>query len=152
PLRADLTDPQPAVLRAGAEREQRERDCDESRHGDSWAGCAQDTRPLESVGAEARGFRSERERGRLVGVNRLRAREQIVLALAVVRIGHAAVDRADLGALLLGVEADALGAQTRVDDERLFALADGLVRALRLADAAVDAFLGDHGRHGRIPR
>src|SRR5262245_23938163 len=105
--------------------------------------------------AEARRFGPELERSRLVGMDRLRAGEELVLGLAVVRVGHAAVDRADLGALLLGVEADALGAQAWVDDEGLLALADGLVRALRLAHAAVDAFLGDHGRHGgllRIPR
>src|SRR5262245_39628735 len=73
--------------------------------------------------AEARGLGPELERGRLVGVDRLRAGEELVLGLGVVRVGHAAVDRADLGALLLGVEADALGAQARVDDEGLFALA-----------------------------
>ena len=41
----------------------------------------------------------------------LRALEQQRLVLGVVRIGHAAVDRADLGALLRLVEADALGAE-----------------------------------------
>jgi len=53
---------------------------------------------------------------------------------------------------LRGVEVtDALGAATRVDDIDLHALGDGLIRALRLADVAIDAFVGDHQRHGKTP-
>ena len=43
--------------------------------------------------------------------------------------------------------ADALRAELRVDHEGLFALADRVVRALGLADAAVDALFGDHRGH-----
>src|SRR4029077_12410717 len=79
-------------------------------------------------------------------------------------VRHAAVDRADLGARLLVVEADALGAllgddvEDVVGDGRVHrrpvgpqpldaALVDGGIRAFRLAGAAVDAFAGDHCRH-----
>ena len=72
--------------------------------------------------------------------------------LDVVGIRHAAVDRADRGALLGLVEAHTLGAELRVDHEGLLALADRLVRALRLADAAVDALLGDHRGHASFSR
>src|SRR4051812_20397221 len=63
------------------------------------------------------------------------------LRLRDVRIGNAAVDGTDGRAGFLLVEADAFGAEDRVDDEDVLALADGAVRALRLASAAVDAFL-----------
>src|SRR5207244_11012276 len=100
---------------------------------------------------------------RLVGMERAGAHEQRRLALRPLGVGHAAVDRANLGARLLVVEADALSAllgddvEDVVGDPRMHrpvgrlpldpALVDGGVRALRLAGAAVDAFAGDHRRH-----
>src|SRR3954468_13741555 len=81
----------------------------------------------------------------------LRAREQVRFRLRIAGVGDAAVDRAHRGAGLLVVEADALGAERRVDDEDVLALADRLVRALGLAGPAIDAFLGDDGRHFRSP-
>src|SRR5436305_384992 len=77
----------------------------------------------------------------------LGAREQIAFGFEVVRIRDAAVHRADGGAGFLVVEADALGAELRVDDEDVLALADGLVGTLRLTSPAVDAFFGDDGCH-----
>ena len=56
--------------------------------------------------------------------------------------------RADLHALRLVEVADALGALARVDLVDLGAHRDRLVRALGLADIAVDALVGDHQRHG----
>jgi hypothetical protein len=56
------------------------------------------------------------------------------------------------GDTLRGVEVtDALGTAIWVDDIDLHALGDGLIRALRLADVAIDAFVGDHQRHGKTP-
>ena len=69
----------------------------------------------------------------------LRAGEQHRLVFAVVRIGHADLLGAHRVARLDVVEADALGAQRRVDREGVLALADGLVGALGRARAAVDA-------------
>jgi hypothetical protein len=43
--------------------------------------------------------------------------------------------------------ADAFGALPGVDDVDLRTLRDGVIRALRLADVAVDAFVGDHQGH-----
>src|SRR5256712_11572808 len=93
------------------------------------------------------------------------ALEEQPLALRPLGVGHAAVDRADLGARLLIVEADALGAllgddvEDVVGDRRMHravgrlplhpALVDGCVRALGLAGAAVDALAGDDRRHRR---
>src|SRR5205085_7774871 len=95
---------------------------------------------------QVRGKLRER-REPLVGMDLLRAREEGLFALGNVRIGDAAVHRADRRAGFLVVEADALGAEHGIDDEDVLALADGLVGALRLASAAVDALLGDHRRH-----
>src|SRR5438128_3554321 len=77
----------------------------------------------------------------------LRALEQDVLRLEIVRIRNAAIHRAHRRARLFVMEADALGAERGVDDEDVLPLADGLVGALRLARPAVDAFFGDHGCH-----
>src|SRR5207253_4503239 len=93
------------------------------------------------------------------------ALEEQRLALRPLGVGHTAVDRADLGARLLIVEADALGAllgddvEDVVGDRRMHravgrlpldpALVDGGVRALGLAGAAVDALARDHRRHWR---
>src|SRR5256712_5354450 len=91
------------------------------------------------------------------------ALEEQALALRPLGAGHAAVDRADLGARLLVVEANALGAllgddvEDVVGDRRMHravgrlpldpALVDGGIRALGLAGAAVDALAGDDRRH-----
>ena len=53
------------------------------------------------------------------------------------------IDRADLNALRLVEVADALGALVRVDDVNFLALGDGLVRALRFTNVAVDALVGN---------
>src|SRR4051794_35790986 len=64
-----------------------------------------------------------------LGVELLRPVVEDRLGLRDVRIGNAAVDRTDGRAGFLLVEADALGAEDRVDDEDVLALADGAVRA-----------------------
>jgi hypothetical protein len=61
----------------------------------------------------------------------------------MVRILEDAINRADLDALGGLVVADALGAKVRVNLVYLVALTDGTVRALRLANVAVYAFVGD---------
>src|SRR5262245_40880349 len=88
---------------------------------------------------------------------------QLFLGLGVIRVGDAAVDRADCRALFLVEEAHALGAFLGDDvidvlRKRWLAIAavlplgaalvDRRVRALGLARAAVDALLGDHRGHG----
>ena len=83
----------------------------------------------------------------MIGVDGLRAFKEDVFGLEVARIGDAAVDGADRGARLFVVEPDALGAQVGIDDVDVLALADGFVRALRLARAAVDALFRDRGAH-----
>src|SRR5436305_2262924 len=104
------------------------------------------------------GARAEaRQLRRKLGQSReLRLRVQLLrtivedrLRLRDVGIRDAAVDGAHGCAGFLLVKADALGAEHRIDDEDVLALADGAIRALRLAGAAVDAFLGDHRRHVR---
>src|SRR5664279_3695065 len=66
------------------------------------------------------------------------------------RLGHdAALDRADLDALRRVERAHALGAATRLDDERGITRADRRVRAIGLARAAVDA--GVLNLHGHEP-
>ncbi len=64
------------------------------------------------------------------------------LRLAMVRIGKTAINGAGDRALFFVVQPDTFAAALRVDRVRLPALADRLVRALRLADSAVDAPLG----------
>src|SRR5262245_6954946 len=93
--------------------------------------------------------------------------DQLLLALRIVRVGHAAVDGAHGGALLLIEEADAFRALAGDDEIHILrergvrlplvivlraAFVDGGVRALRLAGPAVDACLGDHRRHASTPR
>src|SRR5260370_12857216 len=94
-------------------------------------------------------MRRQRHQGRkrLLGVELLGGLEQDLFRFRDVRIGDAAVDRTDGRAGFLVVETDALGAEQRIDDEDVLALRDGLVGALRLAGAAVDALFGDHRRH-----
>src|SRR6185437_840270 len=84
---------------------------------------------------------------RLVGVERLGARDERLLGLLVVRIREAALDGADRLAGLVIVKSHALGAELRIDDVDVVALADRLVRALGLASPAVDAFFGDVSGH-----
>src|SRR5262245_6211599 len=89
--------------------------------------------------------------------------KELLLALRIVGIRHAAVDRADRRALLLVEKPDALrallgdnvidvllegGMALPVVLPRGPALVDRRVRALGLAGAAVDALCGDHRRHG----
>src|SRR5712692_1800051 len=97
--------------------------------------------PLCRRAAEPRQVRGERRERRetLVRMDFLRPRQKHFFALGDVRIGDAAIDRADGRAGFFVVEADALGAERGIDDEDVLALADGLVGTLRLAGAAVDA-------------
>ena len=71
--------------------------------------------------------------------------------LDVVGIDRNAVDRADLDALRRVEMADALGAFRGIDHVDLRPLRDRVVRALGLADVAVDAFVGDHQGHRADP-
>jgi microcompartment protein CcmK/EutM len=75
---------------------------------------------------------------------------QRVLVLGTLGILVDAVDRANRHALRLAVMADAFGAQFRIDHVKLFALGNGAVRAFRLADVAVDAFVADFKGHGGL--
>src|SRR5690242_5929071 len=72
-----------------------------------------------------------------------RALEEKRLFFAMIRIRQAALDGAHGLTRLVIVEADALGAELRVDDVNLVPFADGFVGTLRLARAAVDAIRGD---------
>jgi len=54
-----------------------------------------------------------------------------------------AVDWANLLALWLVVMADAFGTEGRIDHIDLLTLRDGVIRALRLANITVDAFIGN---------
>src|SRR5690606_42125424 len=67
--------------------------------------------------------------------------------LAPLRILRNAAHRAYLRALRLVEVADAFRALARVDLIDLLAHRDGVVRALRLADAAVDTLVGVDQRH-----
>ena len=64
------------------------------------------------------------------------------------RINRNAGHRADLHTLRLVKMTDALGALVRVDLVDLGPQKDGLVRALGLANIAVDALVGDDQGHG----
>src|ERR1700757_1844405 len=86
----------------------------------------------------------------LLSHQRFVSQPKLRLRLDVVRIDRDAVDRADLHALRLIEVADALGALAGIYHVDLQALRDRAVRALRLADVAVDAFVGDHQGHGRL--
>src|SRR5690606_31728393 len=72
---------------------------------------------------------------------------QFVLALDIVGVERDAVHRADLLALGFVVVADAFGAEVGVDDVDFLALGNGAVRALGLANVAVDAVIGDYQGH-----
>jgi len=73
---------------------------------------------------------------------------QLVLGFLARGVQRDTVDRAHLLALRLVEMTDALGAFVGVDLIDLFALVDGAVGALRFADVAVDAFVGNHQSHG----
>src|SRR5579864_6380093 len=75
----------------------------------------------------------------VLGVEANRALEEHQLVFAVVRVRQAALHRTDGLTCLVIVEADTFRAELRVDDVDLVALTDGLVRALGLAGAAIDA-------------
>ena len=73
--------------------------------------------------------------------------EEELLFLPMIRVRKAALDRADGLTRFVIIEPDAFGAELGVDDVDLVTLADGLVRALGLASAAVDAVGGNVRRH-----
>jgi hypothetical protein len=73
--------------------------------------------------------------------------EQLLSRLDERRVDWNAADGADLHALRLVEVADALGALQRIDLVDQLAHRDGVVRALGLADVAVDALVGDPQRH-----
>src|SRR5690606_22280075 len=75
-------------------------------------------------------------------------RHQLVVGFNVRRIQRNAVHGTDLLALGFVVVADTLGALVGINDIDLGARGNGLVRALRLADIAIDAVVGNHQRHG----
>src|SRR5262249_53066222 len=89
---------------------------------------------------------------RVVGVELQRASDEDLLALYDLRVREAAFDGAYSLAGFVVIEADAFGAEIRVDHVDFVALADGLVRALGLARATVDAIFGDVSRHGLVLR
>src|SRR6185312_379207 len=70
--------------------------------------------------------------------------------LDVIRVDDDAFHRANDHALRLVVVAHALRAQRRVDHVELLAQRDGLVRARRFADVAIDAGIEDFQGHGSI--
>src|SRR6185503_17744802 len=74
-------------------------------------------------------------------------RPERLLRLDVGGVERDARDRAHLHALRLVEVADALGAAARLDDVDRLAGRDRAVRALRLADVAVDALVGDDQSH-----
>ena len=126
----------------------------EIREGASASGRDLPVIAVRALLAEAREVRRQRgELGELlVRVQLLGAAEEVLFGFDVVRIGDAALDRAHRLARLVVVEADALGAQVRIDHVDVVALGDRLVGALRLAGAAVDALLGNHRGHLRSSR
>src|SRR5262245_49674461 len=75
-------------------------------------------------------------------------RDEDFLGLDDLGVREAALQGADGLAGFVIVEADALGAELRIDDVDLVALADRLVRTLGLAGAAVDAVFRDVRCHG----
>jgi hypothetical protein len=69
----------------------------------------------------------------------------------MLRVKRDAAHRADLHALRHVEVAYALGASRRIDLVNLRAHRDGLIRALRFADIAVDAFVRNEKCHGSQP-
>src|SRR5437867_12925579 len=99
----------------------------------------------------------------VLGVDRARLGEELLLRLGIVGVRHAAVDRAHRRALLLIEKPDALRALLGDDVIDVLleggmalpvvlpgnpAFVDGRVRALGLTGPAVDALGSDHRRHG----
>lgn len=66
-------------------------------------------------------------------------------------INRNAGHRAQLHALRLFKMANAFGAFVRIDDVDALAQRNSAIRALRLANIAIDAFIGDHQGHGLFP-
>ena len=83
----------------------------------------------------------------VVAVERDGALNQHFLGLDVLRVGQAALHRADRLAGFVIVETHAFGAQIRIDDVNFIAFGDGVIRAFRLARSAVDTVVGDESRH-----
>jgi len=79
-----------------------------------------------------------------------RSLDERSLVLGPGRVGEAALDGADRLAGLVIVEADALGAEIRIDDVNLVPFADRVVGAFGLAGTAVDAVGGDVRGHRSI--
>src|SRR5690606_1121940 len=95
-------------------------------------------------------FRRGKGVGGVSGVGLLQAvqlGQQAFAAFRVAGVRVDALDRADHDALRFVEMADAFGAARRVDHVDGFALRDGLVRACRFADIAVDAELVDLQGH-----
>jgi len=77
--------------------------------------------------------------------------EQLIFGLLVVRILEDAINRANLNTLGGLIVAHTLGAEVRVNLIYFVALTDGSVRALRLANVAVNAFVSNVKGHGVTP-
>ena len=77
--------------------------------------------------------------------------QQLLGAFGVRHIFGYAINRADGHALRLVKMPYAFGAQVGVDLVKILAHADGLIGALRLANIAIDAVIGDFQRHGFTP-
>jgi len=78
--------------------------------------------------------------------------QQLLPVFLILRIRVDALDRADHHALGFVEMADTFGAARGVNDVDVLALRDGLIRAGRFADIAVDAQRVDLEGHGRILR
>jgi hypothetical protein len=76
--------------------------------------------------------------------------EQQIACFGTRRIDRNTRHRAHLHALRFAKMADAFGTTVRVDFIDEFAHRDSTIRALRLADVAVDTFVGDDERHAVI--
>lgn len=72
---------------------------------------------------------------------------QLFACFFMIRIGHNAVNRANILALRRIVMADAFGAFIGVYFVNFFALRDGVVRAFRLAHIAVNTIFGNQKSH-----
>jgi len=72
---------------------------------------------------------------------------QFLARFFVRRVQRNTIDRADFDALRPVEMAHALGAFARIDEVNFLALRNRTVRALRLANVAIDAGVGNHQRH-----
>lgn len=77
----------------------------------------------------------------------LGAFQQVAFGFRMFGIGQTTFYRAHRLAGLVVVKPDAFRTQAGVDDVNVGSLADGLVRAFRLASPAVNAFLRNECRH-----